>query len=305
MNRIPIQKSDITIGKALPWNVFDPQGNRVAAIGDIIHTREHVQLLISTKACRDQPVEPSDDELSDEEITGSNGKQENTFTFEAMKLKVGDRLQIQPPQRLAVDRVIVRLIGYTPNQSLLVSAPRESSGLRMQLVENDKLVVRVFTSQNAFGFPATILKIIKIPYEYLHLSFPSEVKGVVIRTAPRVKTKIVCSVANAAGANDSDDNISGMIVNLSARGALLASRRAIAEKGESIKLAFRVSLHAIDTVLSINAVVRAQFVEDPPANGSVPLVNHGLEFVDLLPNDTLILQSMIYQQMIEQPHTVL
>jgi hypothetical protein len=34
------------------------------------------------------------------------------------------------------------------------------------------------------------------------------------------------------------------------------------------------------------------------------MVNHGVQFQDLRPNDSMILQSMIYQQMIEQPHTL-
>ena len=32
------------------------------------------------------------------------------------------------------------------------------------------------------------------------------------------------------------------------------------------------------------------------------MVRHGIEFQDMPPNDSVILQSLIYQQMIENPH---
>lgn len=302
MDRIPVKEDEIEIGKLLPWAVFDPQGNRIAAAADVIQTREHRQLLLSIGACRESEATSAESEEAEaaEELEGE--AQKDTYPFDSMKLKVGDRLQIQPPSRLSKDRVVVRLIGYINNVSLLIMPPRDADGFRLQLMENEKLVVRVFTSQNAFGFSATIIKIVKFPFEYLHLSFPAEVKGMVIRKAPRIRTKIICAVTTAQA---DDESMAGMLVNLSAHGALLDSRRAIGNKGDTIKLVFRVTLHTIDALLNISAVVRAQFTDEAPADGRNNFVHHGLEFVDLQTNDTLILQSMIYQQMIEQPHSVM
>jgi len=290
-----INTSETETGKPLPWNAFDPQGNLATASEDVVKAKAHLDVLLSSNGFRDPEQNKSDDEASAPDDDTQNG----SYTFEAMKLKVGDRLQIQPPARFSSDAVFVRLIGYVNTLSLLVTSPREANGLRLLLVENDKLDVRVFSSQNAFGFTATVSKIIKIPFEYLHLSFPDEVKGMVIRKAPRVKTRIICSViAQQSG----DVSLPGMLVNLSATGALLDSRRAI--KG-SVKLVFRVTLHAIEVILTLNAVVRAQFTDETPAGGTPIFFHHGLEFVDLQPNDKLILQSLVYQQMIEKPQTVL
>lgn len=302
MSRVQIKDDEIEIGKPLPWAVFDPQDNRVAAVGDVIQTKEHRQLLLSIGACRDcETVAAVPEEANEaEELGGEVPK--DTYPFEAMKLKIGDRLQIQLPSRLSKDRVVVRLIGYINNLSLLIMPPRDAKGFRLQLMENEKLVVRIFTSQNAFGFSATIVKIVKFPFEYLHLSFPAEVNGMVIRKAPRIKTKIICAVTTQESC---DESLAGMLVNLSAHGALLDSRCAIGNKGDTIKLAFRVTLHTIDALLNITAVVRAQFSDDAPTDGRNNFIHHGLEFINLQSNDTLILQSMIYQQMIEQPHSVM
>lgn len=236
----------------------------------------------------------------DENHAGSAPDQR--FPFEAMKLKVGDRLQLQLPEQLSRDRVLVRLIGYVNNLSLLVTMPRQPNGLRAELIEGDMLVARVFSSQNAFGFSATVDRICKLPFEYVHLSFPAEVTGVVIRKAPRVRTRIICSVVgSAAGA----DGLSGVITNLSANGALLDSRQALAGQGETVRLSFRLKPHAVEAMLTLNATVRTCYQDEAANDGATGLVHHGLEFSDLQPNDALILQSTVYQLMVEHPKSVL
>ncbi len=300
MNRIPVQGSDIEIGKPLPWDIYDPQGNRLASANEVIFTKERIKHLVSIKACRDPAYEPGQKQSVDHGITDGSTSQEETYPFDAMKLKVGDRLQIQLPNRFMDDRVIVRMIGYVNNLTLLITPPRDANGFRIPLEEDDELVVRVFTSQNAFGFTSTVTKIIKLPFEYVHLSFPSEVKGMVIRKSPRVRTEIICSMITK---QSGDESLSGILVNLSAKGALLAARCAIAGKSDTIKLTFRVPLHGTEAFLNLNAVVRSQFVDETVA-GPCP-VRHGLEFVDLDAKDSLILQSMIYQQMVEQPHALM
>jgi hypothetical protein len=306
MSLIPLEKDEIEIGKPLPWTIFDPQHNRLAVEGDVIKTKDHLSLLLDSNPCRELTWESGGDEgdadeLSTEEITTAGKRdsaKQTSFPFEAMNLKVGDRLQIQPPAQLSMERFVVKLIGYLSNTSLLVTSPIDTNGLRLQLIEGEKLVVRIFSSQNAFGFASTIEKICKIPFDYLHLSFPAEVQGMVIRKAPRVKTRIIAAVVIGGQA----ESASAIISNLSANGALLDAKRNLAEKGDSIKLSFRVNLHNIDAYLTVNAAVRAVFSDEAVDNSGAVLIHHGLEFVDLQPNDSVILQSMIYQQMIERPH---
>lgn len=231
---------------------------------------------------------------------GASGQQD-TFPFDAMKLRVGDRLQIQPPVQLSQERYVVRLLGYLNNVSLLVTAPFEN-GLRLDLREGERVVVRVFAAQNAFGFTSTVNKVCKLPFDYLHLSFPDQVQGMMIRKSPRVRTRIIASVANTNAAEA--DNASGLIANISATGALLDARRSLGSKGDLLRLAFRVNLHKIDAYLSVNAAIRAIFADEATDTSGAPLIHHGIEFVELAPNDSVILQSLIYQQMIEQPQTL-
>lgn len=309
MNLVAIGIDELVVGQPLPWDVFDPQHQLLAARGEIVPNKEKLLFLLESKACRELSWETSapdtiQEELSAEQITAANpgvNPDQTTFPFEAMKLKIGDRLQLQPPPSLTTERFMVKLVGFLNNVSLMVTAPVDAKGIRLQLVEGEELIMRSFSSQNAFGFPCTVKRINRVPFDYLHLSFPTVVQGMVIRKAPRVKTRIIAAVTTG---NAGEDSASAIISNLSANGALLDARRSLARKGDSIRLSFRVNLHNLDAYLSVNAAIRAIFGDNALENENTGLIHHGLEFVNLPPNDSVILQSMIYQQMIEQPHTL-
>lgn len=256
------------------------------------------------------PVDQSDFETGttsgnlDENPTtpeSSTNAPNGSFPFEAMNLKVGDRLQAQPPPKVSAERCFVRLIGYLEDLSMLVTTPATVNSVRLQLIEGDQLVMRVFSSQNAFGFACDVQRVCKLPYSYLHVSFPKEVQGTVIRKAARVKTKIIVKVRTERGGGT---DLTGVISNLSANGALMDGPRNTAATGDSIRLTFCLKLHNIEANLSLVAIVRAVLDDETLKQSGTSLAHFGLEFVDLQPNDQMMLQSMVYQKMIEQPQSV-
>lgn len=253
----------------------------------------------------DSPHEPSTsaEDLADEPDKPAQRAKNNNerFPFEAMNLKVGDRLQAQLPAQLSTERCNVRLIGYAQDLSLLVTTPTLSNGVRIDLLERDQLVLRVFSSQNAFAFSSDVQRVCKLPYAYLHLSFPKEVQGTVIRKAHRIRIKIICNVqSDQAGASA----VPGVLSNLSANGALLDGRRNMAELGDTLRISFHMVLHKVKVELSLLAKVRAITGDDAAAKVDSPLAHFGLEFIDLQPNDQMLLQSMVYQQMVERPQSL-
>ena len=230
------------------------------------------------------------------------GTAQNGFAFEAMNLRVGDRLQVQPPTRVSSERCPVLLIGYLQDMSLLITAPATPNGVRLQMVEGDALVMRFFSGQNAFGFACDVQRVCKLPYNYLHIAFPTKIQGTVIRKAARVKTKIVAKVCNEKEATVAH---TGVISNLSADGALLDARRTVAEPGDVLKLIFKLKLHNIEKELSLTAVVRAAFDDETLKQSGASLSHFGLQFTELGANDQMVLQSMVYQHMIEKPQSVI
>ena len=223
------------------------------------------------------------------------------YPFESMHLKIGDRLQVQPPASLKAERCNVRLIGYLPHSSLLMTAPQAPNGVRLELIEGDSLVVRVFSSQNAYAFGCDVLRVNKLPYPYVHTSYPESVQGTVIRKAPRVQTKIPVEVR----AQDAEQAPVPMVItNLSADGAQLHGRLRGIELGEHLHLTFSVQLHQVDFLLAVTASIRTVSTGVASPKTSTPKAHVGLQFVDLLPRDRVLLQSLVYQNMIEQPHSM-
>jgi hypothetical protein len=238
--------------------------------------------------------------ITDAETTG-------LFTFPDMRLRVGDRVQLQLPVVSGGDGVgerhFVKVIGYLDNVSLLVNTPL-LSGNRPSLRENDKIVVRVFSSQKAFAFDCSIRKANSVPFSYLHLSYPEKIQGSVVRKEPRIRVRIIASVKKA-GDVIPEEKFSIVINNLSATGALFLNNRPLFQKDQQVIVSFQIKLHHIDSTMVVSAIVRSVTEEvssDPDAEKKF---SHGLQFMDMESNNTMLLQSLIYQQMIEYPQSVI
>ena len=311
MSLVSIARSDLALGAPLPWMVHDQDGNVLMREGEVLQTEAQLENLLAANPLRElswnSGSSSNDDEGAAPDDAAANAAfgaaaGDSVFSFQDMRLRVGDRLQLQPPPTVSVERHVVKLIGWADGVSVLVTAPM-ANGLRVPLRENDTIVARIFAGQKAFGFSSTIERVCKIPFDYLHLSFPETVQGSVIRKSPRVRTRIIASVADR-NASDCAERQSGVIVNLSADGALLKARQPLGDKGTRLMLSFRVSLHKVDAYLTVGAVVRSAFEDEEKSRRDDAVFNHGLQFEDLAPNDTVILQSLIYHQMIEHPHTL-
>lgn len=304
MSLISVTREDIAVGEPLPWPLYDQGGSVLMDKGAVIATPALLDAMLASSPLRELTWTSSGTDPSPQQAPAAPriDSLETGFTFHDMRLRVGDRLQLQPPATVSQERFIVKLIGYLDNASLLVTTPLEN-GFRVPLRENDKIVARVFTSQKAFGFTSVVERVCKIPYDYLHLSFPDSIQGSVVRKSPRVRTKIITSISREEESDEANRQ-SGMIVNLSADGALVRARQPLADKGETMRMAFRVNLHNVDAFLTVNAIVRSRFLDEASEANAVQMHNHGVQFQELRPNDSVILQSMIYQQMIEQPQSI-
>jgi hypothetical protein len=276
-----------------------------------LSAQEHLNSLLATGAYRElswetpgtknESGDSSANPVYQEQIKENKPGQQ--FDFDDMKLEVGSRLQLEPPKQLGRERFMVKVVGYLKGVSLIVTTPTSANGTCLQLLEGEKVVMRSFSGQNIFAFPCTVVLACKRPYEYLHLSFPDVIQGVMIRKAPRVRTKITAAVQNTtshnAGARDS-----ALISNISADGAALEARHPLGKRGDILNLVFQVNLHKIDALLSVNGVVRtATSAEDIELPGQ-EITRYGIEFQSLQASDLIILHGMVYQKIVECPSQV-
>ena len=220
------------------------------------------------------------------------------FTFADMKLGVGNRLQIQCPAQMQSERAFVKVVGYVENVSLIVTAPSRN-GMRLDLLENEILIVRAFSRQSAFAFSCSILRVCRLPFDYLHLSFPRQVQGTVIRKSTRVRGGFAAE-AGAVGSQCGPATID----NISATGALVTAREPLGSPGDTVRLRFQVKLHGVDSTLEVEAKILSAVPHEDAHGDGGPLLRHGVEFSNLQPNERMIITSFVYQQIIESPNSM-
>ncbi len=187
MSLILVNKNDIAVGKPSPWQLYDQEHKVLVAQGDMVRDNAHLDSLLANGVYRELAWEAPGDKngggnnLSAAAIapdqTVADGIAGSQFTFDDMKLNAESRLQLEPPKQLGSERILVKVIGYLRGVSLLVTAPAAANGARLQLIEGERVVTRSFSGQNAFAFACTVERVCKLPYEYLHLSFPDVIEG--------------------------------------------------------------------------------------------------------------------------------
>ena len=276
---MPVQTSELAIGQPLPWDLFNQDSQQLLARGDIINSADELQVLEKASVFRIKEAPPAAEETT-------------RFRFEDMRLAVGDKLQLSLPSNVSDDRCMVRLIGYVEDITLIVSAP-SSGQWHTQLIEGDQVAIRVFSGQNAFGFNVRLDKIIRLPFEYLHLSFPRHIVGKVIRSSRRIKTEIAAAIAGNQGP--------AIISNLSATGAEVRANSNPGQLGATIRLSFALKIHGVETPMSLQAVIRSLKQDHDGAEGALRC---GVEFQGLQPKDVAALQSLVYQEIVEHPHNL-
>lgn len=286
MNLIQIRKSDLIVGQSLLWDLFDREHRPILKRGHVIKTTHELNKLEESPLFRKESA-------ANQTHPGKIG-----FNFDSMQLKVGHKLQLKlsSPAKEISDKTNnsfyrATLIGYVQDVTLIVSMPASSQSVGESFLEGDQILVRLFSGKCVFSFTTYVDKIIKIPFKYLHLSFPKYILGQTIRRSRRVKCNITASVA--------DNLIPSTITDISTTGAEINATSLLGEPGTTIILSFAIQILDKEVPLSIKSTIRSvrQLNENNQKTSCF-----GLEFIELESSQAFSLHSFIYQQIVENPH---
>ncbi|MGA7801891.1 MAG: flagellar brake protein [Gammaproteobacteria bacterium] len=214
-----------------------------------------------------------------------------------MKLHVGDTLQLQFPADDARSRYYVKVIGYLPGQSLLVTTPR-SEGRVLLVREGQPFVVRLLARSRVLAFSTSVLRTCARPYPYLHLIYPAEVEQTVVRKAERVPVKLVTSVENDDPGSGFDTPRAAVITDISTAGAKLRASRPLGGAGDLLTVSFRITVGEVAHAVKLPAVIRTIQHEQEDDEGQ-DNCEYGVEFQLVDPTDTLALHGFVYEQIIK------
>lgn len=217
--------------------------------------------------------------------------------YSDLKIQVGEQLQLQTRDGNDDRRLQVRVVGYMPGASLLVTTPKVGDKV-MIMREGQPFVVRMMIGNRIVGFATTVLRSCSRPFPYLHLSYPDDMEQITVRKSQRVKVKLFASLKNDNPDYQFEKPHPATVVDLSIEGALVVSDERLGDEGDKISLNCAFKVGRAEKLLSIPAIIRNIHMEHSDEHGEGSH-HHGLEFrLDVL-QDTFALHGFVYEQIVK------
>ena len=234
----------------------------------------------------------------DQEQTGITTNQPEKINFKDMHLKVGHKMHLTlatyAKNSGESNSYATSMIGYVQDSTLIVSMPASDQLIGEPFIEGDQIHVRLITGQYAYKFTVFVDKIIKVPFKYLHLSFPKDIQDQSIRKSRRIKCNLQATVAEKA--------IPITISDLSICGAGITSHLPLGTLGSVVTLSFVISVHDREIPLFIKAVIRSA---KQSTKKNQKIICSGVEYTGIKPDQVFALRHLIYQEIVEHPENII
>lgn len=300
---IPVRKTEIEVGRPLPFAIYDADRNLLLNRGVMVASEHQLEVLLEKglyRATRPQrPIQPGAQrpaqEIRGEAEVGAPGKpQEEAVSLDVIKLMPEDSLQLQPLLEGQTERYTVRVIGLMKPRSILVTAPMVDGKL-IFIRDGQTFLIRAFSGLNVCAFKARVLKSQLQPFPYLHLSYPDVVQAMRIRKAMRAPASIIVAVH---ASEEGRQTGAGKLTDISVGGSKLLSPQSLGEKGQTLWLSFKVRLGEMEEYVKTPAVIR-HVGEDEDERGK-PMKAYGMQFGELTQSQRLIIMNLVYQHLLKE-----
>lgn len=281
MKLVAVKREALAMNKPLPWPLYDASGNVLMKFGAIPANFSEIDEWLT------KGVLFRDEEEGERKSTSSV---EQGLPLDQVKLLIGDVVQMQS---LADDaRYYVTLVGYLKGESVMVTTPTVEGRLAM-VKDGQAFVVRFFVGKSAYAFSCNVRRVTNLPFPHLHLTYPKEVRSLVVRRSTRIKVNIIAAATTEAGRN-----IACMVRDISTGGALVAARERIGEAGDNFRLKLNVPIDNEPHILDLPCHVRS-VTDNVQSAGDSLTVQHGVSFGQLGKMDTLVLTALQYKNIAE------
>ncbi len=288
-----VKEGELQVGRPVPWALYDQDDRLLLARGVVIESAHQLDELLARGLFRKlQLFEPAP--APQQAPSAQARPREEVHALDEIKLSIGDNLQLQSQAgNGGATRYYVKLIGFLRGKGVIVTTPMQD-GKVLLMREGQAFVVRLFSGQSVYAFPATVFKVANVPYPHLHLTWPAQVKGLVVRRGARVKVSIIASAQDARGRSHAVT-----IDNLSTGGCSLVAKIPLGPRESKVHLKFRVLINGVEQFLHLDGIIRSVHGE-AAEDGLTPQVQHGIQFTDLPPNEDVVLTAYVYQKLFEE-----
>lgn len=208
-----------------------------------------------------------------------------------LNLQVGETLQLQFMDDETRGQFYVKVIGFLPERSIIVSAP-EKGGQAMSVRDGRAVLARSYSGEEARGFTCMVLRAQSQPYPYLHLSYPTKVETMLERQNSRVRSALAVAVRPEGATAD----VPAVIRDISIGGAQLLASASVGQSGGRVMIKARLPVAKIgDQPIELPAVVR-NALEETGVHDSLWRFRCGVEFEPLDAQTTLVLRAYLYER---------
>lgn len=283
-----VDANDLDVGTALRFPLYDSGGRLLLKRGHVVESVDEREQLIGRGLYRSLSERPSPSTPPRVTVEAPPSR-ETLVAIHATKLRIGDTLLMQGSAN--AQRLSVKLIGYLRNRGLIVTEP-EAGGDFVMLKEGQSFVVRFFSGKSAYAFASTVTKHTSVPFPHVCLSYPREVRGLVIRNDSRVDVDLVAAVGMDGEGEARDE--SGKIVNLSTGGAALRSKERLGHIGDVIKVKFELLIGDLQTSVAFDSVIRVASKDD--LDPTMPYL-HGMQFIEPEQSMKLAVAAYVYRKL--------
>ncbi len=221
--------------------------------------------------------------------------------FNEIRLQPGSRVQLVLNHQGGEQAHFTTVVGFLRDEYLILKLPvHKQSPVAVEAGES--LRVRLFSGIHLYEFRCSVLRVFEAPVDYIHVSFPDDIRVTPVRMAPRVRAELPVQLVLADGSRHD-----GLLADLSAQGAQLqvvADEPLVADGGR-VRIAFmvRVGIDERDHTIETECAVRL-LKPFRPAGNEEQLQAYGLQFGDLDAAASLALQNFILRRMIEDQDSV-
>jgi hypothetical protein len=292
---VPLTPDEIPLGEALPWAIVDRNGEPLLAEGDIVPSQAGRDWLFTSFAPHrlanlgedDTAPAPADTPppSAPDNAASAAGAAQPQYALTDLNLRPGDWLQIQLPPGAGSQRVRTRVIGHAPNQMLFVTAPTGRAA-PPTLQTSERLELWTFSGEDIYHFVCTVERVERVPFDYVVLSAPAQIRRKVLRRSQRVPAKLVVSVSRG------DARHLALLQDVSAEGVSLLADSPLGAPGESLQLAFRVRVGDIDMPIDATGTIRGVQQGDDGSH------LHGIELPVLEPSHYVALKCYVYERLL-------
>jgi len=286
-----LEPADVRSGEPLKFDIVNPQGVRLLKAGTMLPNAAAVDFLLAHfKPCRLAPVTveaPSEDEMEGGTPAAASGAQAAP-TLDDMHIKTGALLRIRMPAQTGYGVLNSLVIGFAPNRALFVTPPHAGHQVEaVTLLFGERIDVLFMNRRAVFDFVCTVDAVCKLPFDFLVLSPPSNIRRLRTRHDTRMRTVLPIMFRNDANtSSDSPFTGMGLLRDLSAGGLSVAASAPIAAEGEKVRVSFQVVAAGLE--INIDTVVVIRNIRQNVDRS--PWVMHGMEFQKLDTSSQLALR---------------